>query len=140
MLSVNMKNTDYWLDKIGISGILLGPAETATSLAVSGKYLGPGQLDEGVGILTGGLAAWNAAKYVKEHKEGRKRSPLVHAGRAMEVGGAAVTEGLLLSGNSDNVYRAFLPAALGVTVGPVLEYVAGPIHEKFSRKYRTLED
>lgn len=62
---------------------------------------------------------------------------MVHMGRALEVGGAAATEVILQTNGVDNVYRAFGPAALGIPVGAFLEYVAGPVHEKFSKKYIT---
>jgi hypothetical protein len=81
------------------------------------------------------LAAWTAAKWNADHEEGIKRSPLVHAGRFLEVTGAFATETELQSGNFDNIYRAFGPAALGIPVGAFLEYVAGPVHERFSKKY-----
>ncbi len=126
---------DYWLDKVGIAGILLGPAETASRLAVSGRYTGS-EANEGMGVLTAGLAAWNAAKYMNERENEVNRSPLVHAGRALEIAGAASTEGILLTGAIENPYRAFAPAVIGVTVGPLLEYVAGPIHEMISKKHR----
>ncbi len=131
-----MSKLAYWLDKAGASGILLGPAETAGRLVHDGSYTGHGQLDEGVGVMTGGLAAWNGAKYIQEREEKRARSPLVHLGRALEVGGPLATEAQLLTGDMDNIYRTFGPAALGITIGAFLEYVAGPVHEKFSRKYQ----
>ncbi|MCJ7816333.1 MAG: hypothetical protein MUP55_00615 [Candidatus Aenigmarchaeota archaeon] len=131
-----MSNLSYWLDKIGASGVLLGPAETVSRLVISGKYTGTNQIDEGMGILTGGLAAWNGAKYIEEQEKGIKRSPLVHTGRVLEVGGPAWTETNLLTGNVDNIFRAFGPAALGIPIGAFLEYVAGPVHEKFSKKYK----
>lgn len=127
-----MSNSQYWLDKLGASGILLGPAESTIRLMNDGSYRGPEQVDEGMGIMTAGLAAWNAAKYIGEGK----RSPLVHLGRAAEVSGPAFTEYNLQSGNADNVFHTFGPAALGITLGAFLEYVAGPVHENFSRKYR----
>jgi hypothetical protein len=126
----------YWADKAGTAGILLGPAESILRLMSAGNYLGPEQVDEGIGIMTAGLAAWNAAKYLREHEEGRSRSPLVHLGRAAEVAGPAVTEYNLQMGNAENVFRTFGPAALGITLGAFLEYVAGPVHEMFSKKYK----
>ena len=129
-----MDNIRYYLDKAGISGLLLGPGESAARLVVSGDYTGPEQLDEGIGILTVGLTSWNAAKYVEEHGNGIRRSPLVHFGRALEVGGAGWTELNLQTGNVDNVFRAFGPA-LGIPVGAFFEYVAGPIHERISKRY-----
>ena len=80
-----MAKLSYWLDKMGVCGVLLGPAESATRLMVSGEFTGPEQIDEGVGILTMGVATWNAAKYVQEREDGQKRSPLVHVGRAISV-------------------------------------------------------
>jgi len=131
-----MSKLSYWLDKLGASGVMLGPTETAVKLGIDGAYLGPHQLDEGIGIMTAGLASWNAAKYVNENKAGIKRSPLVHAGRVMEVGGPSLTEYNLVTGNVDNIFRTFLPAAVGMGAGAFLEYVAGPVHEKFSKKYK----
>jgi hypothetical protein len=138
-----MSELSYWLDKIGASGVLLGPAESVCRLMINGidgKYTVAEQVDEGMGILSGGLVLWNAAKYVDERKNGIKRSPLVHAGRAIECSGGICTEVLLQTGNVDNIFRTFGPAALGVTVGPFLEYVAGPIHERFSRRYGSGRD
>lgn len=129
-----MNKTAYWLDKIGASGVLLGPAETTTRLMIDGAYNGPYQLDEGMGIMTGGLALWNAAKYKDEHDNNIKRSPLVHLGRTLEVAGPAFTEYKLVTGNADNIFHTFGPAAIGIPVGAFLEYVAGPIHERFSKK------
>jgi hypothetical protein len=126
----------YWLDKAGAAAVLLGPAETAGQLAISGNYTGPSQLYPGMGVLTAGLGAWNAAKYVDEHNTGRKRSPLVHTGRAIEIAGAATTEGLLINGEG-NIFRIYAPMAIGIPIGALLEYVAGPVHERFSNKYRT---
>jgi len=126
----------YWLDKLGASGILLGPAETSGRLMLDGAYRGPHQLDEGMGIMTAGLAAWNAAKYIQEREQGRKRSPLVDIGRVMEISGPAITEYNLLRGEADNIFRTFGPATLGITLGAFLEYVAGPVHERFSKRYR----
>jgi hypothetical protein len=40
----------YWLDKIGKTGILLGPAETVGRLVLDGEYTGPEQVDEGMGF------------------------------------------------------------------------------------------
>jgi hypothetical protein len=131
-----MSKLTYWLDKIGASGVLLGPAETVGRVVSSGQYTGPEQLDEGIGILTGGLAAWNAAKYVDEREKRIKRSPLVHTGRGLEVAGTASTEIILQTGIIDDIYRALGSAALGIPIGAFLEYVAGPVHEKFSKKYR----
>ena len=124
------------MDKIGASAILLGPAESAARLTLRGRYEGPQQIDEGIVTLAGGLTAWNAAKYSAEHDEGRMRSPLVHLGRACEVGGTAHTALQLSRGDAENIFRTFGPAALGVCIGAFLEYVAGPVHENFSRRYR----
>ena len=130
-----MSGTAYWLDKIGSSGILLGPAETTARLMYDGNFTGPEQVDEGMGVMSAGLAAWNAAKYAQER--GVKRSPLVHVGRSMEVAGPTMTEYKLQSGEADNIFHTFGPAALGISIGAFLEYVAGPVHERFSKKYRT---
>lgn len=132
---MNRMNLGYWLDKAGITAILLGPAETAARLAIGGQYTGT-EANEGMGILTAGLTSWNAAKYLKEREQGLTRSPLVHLGRALEVGGTASTEGILLSGAIDNPYRAFAPAAISIPAGAFLEYVAGPIHEMITGKFR----
>jgi hypothetical protein len=126
----------YWLDKLGASGLLLGPAESSVRLVADGAYNGTYQLTEGMGILTGGITAWNASKYIDEHNNKIKRSPLVHAGRALEVGGSAATEYRLVNGGSGNIFHDFGPVAIGIPVGAFLEYVAGPVHEKFSKKYR----
>ncbi len=88
-----------------------------------------------MGVMSAGLAAWNAAKYAQER--GAKRSPLVHAGRVMEVAGPTMTEYKLQAGEADNIFHTFGPAALGISIGAFLEYVAGPIHERFSKKYKT---
>lgn len=125
-----MSNAQYWLDKLGASGILLGPAETAARLMYDGNFTGPEQVDEGMGVMSAGLAAWNAAKYAGEGR----RSPLVHVGRGMEVAGPAMTEYRLQAGEADNIFHTFGPAALGITLGAFLEYVAGPVHERFSRR------
>jgi len=124
-----MLKLSYWLDKLGASGILLGPAETVSRLVASGQYTGPEQIDEGIGILAGDLVAWNTSKYIQERKEAR--SPLVHIGRVLEAGGTVATEYALQTGCADNIYRVFNPAALGISTGAFLEYVAGPIHENY---------
>ena len=126
--------TAYWLDMLGKSGILLGPAETSARLMYDGAYRGPYQLDEGMGALTGGLAAWNAAKYIEDHTEQRERSPLIHIGRVLEVGGPAATEYMLATGNAGNIFHTFGPAAIGIAGGAFLEYVAGPVHEAIKRR------
>ena len=131
-----MSKLSYWLDNIGKSGLLLGPTEAAGRVIINGKYLGPYQLDEGMTILTGGAAAWNAAKYIEENEKKIKRSPLVHIGRGLEVAGSAWTELNMLTGNTDNIYRAFGPV-LGVPIGGFLEFIAGPIHERFSKRYKS---
>jgi len=130
---------NYWLDKIGTSGILLGPAISAADLVIKGKYTGPEQLYPGTLVLTGGLAAWNVAKCMREKEKGIKRSPLVHLGRFLETGGASLTAYKLGTGSVDNIYRSFGPAAIGIPAGAFLEYVIGPIQERFSKKYKTFE-
>ena len=76
------------------------------------------------------------AKYVGERSSGRKRSPLVHLGRALEVAGTAKTAADLQFGTVTDIYRTFGPAALGCAIGAMLEYGLGPIHERFSPKYK----
>jgi hypothetical protein len=127
----------YWLEKLGQGIVLLAPTEVTTRLAISGDYTGPEQVDEGMCGLFGGLAVWDASKYIEEHKNGIKRSPIVVVGRAIKLAGTGYTAYKLQTGDVDNIFRTFAPAALGIAGGSFLEYVAGPVHEKFSKKYKT---
>jgi hypothetical protein len=139
---VSKKGPAYWLDKAGASGIIIGFGEPVSRMFISGKYTGPGQIDEGMGIMTGGFAAWEASKYVEERQREKetghkvKRSPFVHAGRGMKVAGAGIASTALQTGYIENPFRAFGLAGLGVAGGAFLEYVIGKIHEDFSSKYK----
>ena len=57
----------------------------------------------------------------------------------MEVVGTAGAEVTLATGQVDNIYRSLAPV-IAIPVGAFLEYVAGPVHEKFSKRFNSKTD
>jgi hypothetical protein len=138
-----MKNKKFkgrwynWLKKAGETLILLGPTEAALRLAYSGNY--KGNLYEGLGMLFAGLIAWDLGKYYNEIDSGDYYSPLRNLGRFFRDSLTLITPFYISDPNLDNVYKPFIPAALGIGVGSFLEYVAAPIHEHIKEKIKSVK-
>jgi len=125
------------LKKAGETLILLGPTEAALRLAYSGNY--KGNLYEGLGMLSAGLIAWDLGKYYEEKNSEDYYSPLRNVGRFLRDSLTLTTPLYISASNLDNVYKAFIPAALGIGVGSFLEYVAAPIHEHLKEKFKSIK-